>query len=68
MTDIDQEVQDFLKFMQEHGNEDMLYRGDVGLIVTKGCDGQYGTCCAKQYDMTGLVDALRDLVSQRPIK
>ena len=65
VTDIESELRDFVAFMETHSGEDLLFRGEGGVIVTRGCDGTFGTCCSKLHDMSGLVDALQELVGER---
>lgn len=66
VTNPDQEIQDFLAFMREHGGQDLQYQGTGGHLRTKGCDGVYGGCCSKAYDLTSLVDTLQELTAKSP--
>lgn len=63
--DIDAEIRAFLAFLEKHKNADMLLRGDGEVLVTLGCEGTFGGCCSNLHDMSGLTDALRELVAEQ---
>ncbi len=58
---LEETIRAFLAFWKTHSNFDMSYDAASGLLITKGCDGKFGTCCAKSYDLDGLAESLEDL-------
>lgn len=59
---IQDEVESFLRFMEKHKNEDMLYEGESGLLYTRNCDGYLKSgCCSEQFDLESLCEKLKEL-------
>ena len=57
---VEKTIQEFIDFMEENDGGELHY--DTGILINKGCDGEFGSCCAKQIDLCTLASTLEELV------
>ena len=60
---MEEDLKRFLVFMKKHQNEDMQYKGENGLLVTRDCSGNFGGCCSESFDLEALLEAVEDLIN-----